>query len=72
MGWYNLTTGAAMVIGVILVNADRVPAGEALITFTAAQHVFMAVVLVVSQPRLWLNAIIESAANVAILVLLLT
>jgi putative membrane protein len=72
MGFYNLTTGAAMVIGVILVNADRVPQGEALITFTAAQHVFMAVVLVVSQPRLWLNAILESAPNIAILALLLT
>jgi putative membrane protein len=72
VGFYNLTTAAAMVTGVILVNADRVPQGETLILFTAAQHVFLAVVLLVSQPKLWLNSILESAPNLAILALLLT
>lgn len=72
VGFYNLTTAAAMIIGVILANADRVPQGEALIMFTAAQHVFLAVVLLVSQPKLWLNSILEATPNLAILALLLT
>lgn len=67
MGFYNLTTAVALFAGVALVQTDYVAQGEALIVFTAAQHVFMAVVLVVSQRKLWLNSILEGLPAAAIL-----
>ncbi len=69
VGFYNLTTAVAMFLGVVLVNTDHVAHGEALILFTAGQHVFLAAVLLVVKPKLWLNAILESAPNLVILVL---
>jgi putative membrane protein len=72
MGWYNLTTAAALVIGVILAHNGHVQAGEALVTFTAAQHTFMAVVLVVSERRLWFNALLEGIPALALLILMLS
>ncbi|MEV0284475.1 DUF1304 family protein [Kribbella sp. NPDC050820] len=71
MGWYNLTTAAALVAGVVLVQTDHLPQGEALIVFTAAQHVFLAVVLVISQPKLWLNSLMEGVPAAILLVLAL-
>ncbi|MFI7062805.1 DUF1304 family protein [Kribbella sp. NPDC050124] len=71
MGWYNLTTAVALVAGVVLVQTDHLPQGEALIVFTAAQHTFMAVVLVISQPKLWLNALLEGVPAAILLVLAL-
>jgi putative membrane protein len=71
MGWYNLTTAAALVIGVVLAANGREAAGEALVTFTAAQHTFMAVVLVVSERRLWFNALLEGIPAAVLLVLML-
>ncbi|WP_433167295.1 DUF1304 family protein [Kribbella sp. CA-247076] len=71
MGWYNLTTAIALVAGVVLVRTDHLPQGEALIIFTAAQHTFMAVVLVVSQPKLWVNAILEGVPAAILLALAL-
>lgn len=72
MGWYNLTTAAALVIGVVLARTDHVQAGEALVTFTAAQHTFLAVVLVVSERRLWLNALLEGIPAAVLLILMLS
>lgn len=72
MGFYNLTTALALVIGVVLAGSGHVPQGEALVTFTAAQHVFMAVVLVVSERRLWLNALLEGVPAAILLILMLT
>ncbi|TDW24017.1 DUF1304 family protein [Kribbella kalugense] len=71
MGWYNLTTAAALVIGVVLAANGHESAGEALVTFTAAQHTFMAVVLVVSERRLWLNALMEGIPAAVLLILML-
>lgn len=68
MGFYNLTTAVALFAGVVLVRTDYVAQGEALIVFTAAQHVFMAIVLVASQRKLWLNSIMEGLPAAALLV----
>lgn len=67
MGFYNLTTAVALFAGILLVRTDHVPQGEALIVFTAAQHVFMAVVLVVSQRELWFNSLLEGVPAAALL-----
>ncbi|MGW6282874.1 DUF1304 family protein [Kribbella sp. NPDC055071] len=71
IGWYNLTTAAALVIGVVLAHNGHVQAGEALVTFTAAQHTFLALVLVVSERRLWFNALLEGIPALALLLLML-
>ncbi|MFI5693572.1 DUF1304 family protein [Kribbella sp. NPDC051586] len=71
MGWYNLSTAAALVIGVILAANGHESAGGALVTFTAAQHTLMAVVLVVSERRLWLNALMEGIPAAVLLILML-
>ena len=71
MGWYNLTTAVALVAGVVLVQTDHLAQGQALIVFTAAQHTFMAVVLVISQPKLWLNSLMEGVPAAVLLILAL-
>ena len=71
MGWYNLTTAIALVAGVVLVQTDHLAQGQALIVFTAAQHTFLAVVLVVSQPKLWLNSLLEGVPAAVLLILAL-
>ncbi|GAA0590573.1 DUF1304 family protein [Kribbella sandramycini] len=69
VGFYNLTTALALVAGVVLLNNGHPSAGEALIVFTAAQHTFLAVVLVVSERRLWLNSLLEGIPAVTLLIL---
>ena len=71
MGWYNLTTAVALVAGVVLVQTDHLAQGQALIVFTAAQHTFMAVVLVISQPKLWLNSLMEGVPAAVLVILAL-
>jgi Protein of unknown function (DUF1304) len=67
IAYYNLTTAAALFIGAYL--ADSHPdAASALILFTACQHVFLAVVMLITQPKLWLNSIMEALPNVILLI----
>ena len=71
LGFYNLTTAAALVAGVVLVQTGHEPQGEALIIFTAAQHTFLSVVLVVVQPKLWFNTLLEGVPAAILLALAL-
>jgi putative membrane protein len=71
LGFYNLTTAVALVAGVVLVQTDHLPQGEALIVFTAAQHVFLAVVLVLTERRLWVNTLLEGVPAAILLALAL-
>jgi hypothetical protein len=64
----------AVVIGVMLTSVwimeaflYRPQAGEALVYFAAAQHVFLAGVLLVTRPKLWLNAVMESVLGIVLL-----
>lgn len=68
LGFYNLTTAIALFTGVVLVRTDYVAQGEALIIFTAAQHVFLAFVLLATQRKLWLNSILEGLPAAVLLV----
>ncbi len=69
LGFYNLTTAVALFLGVWLLNSDHVAAGEALVLFTAGQHLFLSLVLLVTERRLWLNSVMEGTIPVVILVL---
>ena len=67
IAYFNLTTAAALFIGAYL--ADSHPdAATALILFTACQHIFLAVVMLITQPKLWLNSIMEALPNLILLV----
>jgi putative membrane protein len=72
MGFYNLTTAVALLAGVVLVQADHLPQGAALIIFTAAQHTFMGAVLVISQPKLWVSSILQGVPAAVLLALALS
>ena len=72
LGFYNLTTGIALAVGVVLARSGHVPQGEALVAFTAAQHVFLALVLLATERRLWRNTLLEGVPAAVLLTLVLT
>ena len=71
LGFYNFTTGVALALGVVLARTGHVPQGEALVAFTAAQHVFLALVLLATERRLWLNTLLEGVPAAVLLALVL-
>jgi uncharacterized membrane protein len=71
LGFYNFTTAVALFAGVVLARSGHVPQGEALVAFTAAQHVFLALVLLATERRLWLNTLLEGVPTAILLVLAL-
>jgi hypothetical protein len=68
IAYYNLTTAAALFIGAFLLETSHPDAGKALILFTACQHIVLALVMVITQPKLWLNSIMEALPNLVLLV----
>lgn len=71
LGFYNLTTAVALVAGVVLAWTGYEAQGQALVVFTAAQHVFLAVVLLFTQRKLWLNTLMEGVPAAILLALAL-
>jgi uncharacterized membrane protein len=71
LGFYNFTTAVALLAGVVLARSGHVPQGEALVAFTAAQHVFLALVLLATERRLWLNTLLEGVPTAILLILAL-
>jgi hypothetical protein len=71
LGFYNFTTAVALVLGVVLARSGHVPQGEALVAFTAGQHVFLALVLLATERRLWLNTLLEGVPTAVLLLLVL-
>jgi uncharacterized membrane protein len=69
LGFYNFTTAVALVLGVVLARSGHVPQGEALVAFTAAQHVFLALVLLATERRLWRNTLLEGVPTAVLLIL---
>ncbi|MEV6416461.1 hypothetical protein [Kribbella sp. NPDC051718] len=72
IAYFNLTTAAALFIGTYLLHTSHPDAGQALILFTACQHVFLAVVMLATQPKLWLNSVMEAVPNLVLLVVAAT
>jgi uncharacterized membrane protein len=71
LGFYNFTTAVALALGVVLAGSGHVPQGEALVGFTAGQHVFLALVLLATERRLWLNTVLEGVPAAVLLLLVL-
>lgn len=68
IAYYNLTTAAALFIGAYLLETTHPDAGQALILFTACQHIFLAVVMLITQPKLWLNTLMEALPNLVLVI----
>ncbi|GAA1579897.1 MULTISPECIES: DUF1304 family protein [Kribbella] len=71
LGFYNFTTAVALALGVVLARSGHVPQGEALVAFTAGQHVFLALVLLATERRLWLNTLLQGVPTAVLLLLVL-
>jgi uncharacterized membrane protein len=71
LGFYNFTTAVALFAGVLLARSGHVPQGEALVAFTAGQHVFLALVLLATERRLWQNTLLEGVPTAVLLALVL-
>ncbi|TWD74841.1 uncharacterized protein DUF1304 [Kribbella amoyensis] len=67
IAFYNLTTAVALFVGAYLLGTSSSDAGTALIVFTACQHVFLAIVMLITQPKLWLNSVMEASPNLLLL-----
>ncbi|MEU8221273.1 DUF1304 family protein [Kribbella sp. NPDC048915] len=72
LGFYNFTTAVALALGVVLARTGHVPQGEALVAFTAGQHVFLALVLLATERRLWVNTLLEGVPTAVLLALVLS
>ncbi|MEV6281550.1 DUF1304 family protein [Kribbella sp. NPDC051770] len=72
IAFFNLTTAVALFVGAYLLDTSHPDAGKALIVFTAAQHIFLAGVMLVTQPKLWLNSVMEATPNIILLAFALT
>ncbi|WP_261382425.1 DUF1304 family protein [Arthrobacter sp. UKPF54-2] len=71
LGFYNMIWGIGAIIGALLLTGTEPAAGRALLLFTAAGHVILGVILVLSERRLWASAIAEALLPAVIVVLLL-
>ncbi len=71
VGCYNLCYGIGALVGVAMLQWGDVDVGRALVLFTCASHVFLGLVLFLSERRLWLSALGESLPALAVVVLAL-
>jgi putative membrane protein len=67
-GFYNMVFGVGAILGVILVNTGQETVGRTLVLFTAASHVILGIVLVVSEPKLWLSGVGQAGVAAAVLI----
>ncbi len=71
VGCYNLCYGVGVLLGVVLLHTGSADVGRALVLFTCASHVFLGLVLYLSEHRLWLSALGEGVPALAVVVLAL-
>ena len=68
VGFYNLCFGLAGLLGLLLLHVGDPAVGRALVLVVCASHVLLAVVLYVSEHRLWLSALGEGVPALAVVV----
>ena len=67
VGFYNLLMGLALIVGVVLVNRSHVVAGRAIVLTISAMHVVLGIVLVITEPQLWLNGVGEAGLAIGVI-----
>jgi len=67
VGVYNMLMGLALIVGVVLVHRSQVAAGRAIVLTISAMHVVLGIVLVITEPALWLNGVGEAGLAIAVI-----
>jgi hypothetical protein len=70
VGFYNIVWGLFGIAGVVLANLGEVTAGRTTVTLMCISHLILGIVLIVSEPRLWISGIGQSLFPAVILVLM--
>ncbi|MFJ5700370.1 DUF1304 family protein [Arthrobacter sp. NPDC093139] len=70
LGFYNMVWGVGAITGALLLGSSGA-AGRALLLFTCLGHVFLGLLLLVTERRLWANGVAEAALPLVIVILLL-
>ncbi|WP_421741692.1 DUF1304 family protein [Cellulomonas sp.] len=68
VGFYNLCFGLAGLLGLLLLHVGDPAVGRALVLVVCASHVLLALVLYVSERRLWLSSLGEGVPALAVVV----
>ena len=71
LGFYNMVWGAGAIAGAVMLAIGEPVAGRTLLMFTSIGHVIMGLILLISERRLWRNAVAEAALPLLIVILLL-
>ena len=57
VGFYNIVWGLFGISGVVLANAGQVTVGRTIVAMMSIAHAILGVVLIISEPRLWISGI---------------
>lgn len=57
VGFYNIVFGVPCLVGVVLLNVADADVGRTLVYMVCLSHVVLGIVLAVSEPKLWRNAV---------------
>jgi uncharacterized membrane protein len=72
VGFYNIVWGLFGIAGVVIANSGDVATGRTIVTMMCIAHAILGIVLVISEPRLWLSGIGQSFLPLVILWLIFT
>lgn len=57
VGFYNIVWGLFGISGVVLANAGQATVGRTIVAMMAIAHAILGMVLIISEPRLWISGI---------------
>ncbi|MGX5715377.1 DUF1304 family protein [Arthrobacter sp. MAHUQ-56] len=57
VGFYNIVWGLLGISGVVLANAGEATVGRTIVAMMAIAHAILGMVLIISEPRLWISGI---------------
>lgn len=70
VGFYNIVWGLFGISGVVLANAGQATVGRTIVAMMAIAHAILGMVLIISEPRLWISGIGQAFLPAVILWLL--
>ncbi|WP_407709842.1 DUF1304 family protein [Arthrobacter nitrophenolicus] len=70
VGFYNIVWGLLGIAGVVLANTGEVTVGRTIVASMCIAHTILGMVLIISEPRLWMSGIGQSFFPVVILLLM--
>lgn len=71
VGFYNILMGVGLIVALVFVNTGRVAAGRTIVLYTSALHVLLGIILIISEPALWLSGAGEAGLALAVILAVL-